>query len=195
MVSPVRSPSEPLLGVLNWVARCGITVTDWPRPADAPDADLSGQVRLYFVAEGAEPPRSWGLLEDWARRPLDRVELTSRAESILARAGSVGRLPARVDDDGVLRMGDQLAILSPVSARLLQILLDHEGEAIERPALVHELWPGGLPECSRALDLHIAKLRKRLRGMPLLIHTLRGRGFLVEQVPSVPSTEHHRAPG
>jgi DNA-binding response OmpR family regulator len=41
------------------------------------------------------------------------------------------------------------------------------------------VWPSGGPD-QHAIDVHIHRLRPRLREVGLVIHTLRGRGFLLE---------------
>ena len=116
------------------------------------------------------------------RLPTDAIELEVRADNILARAAEIGCLLTSVDEDGVLRTGDRITILSALQARLVRILLDHDSQVVDRSDLIDALWPEGLPEGQRILDSHVSKTRKRLEGLPLQIHTVRGRGFLIERL-------------
>ena len=52
-------------------------------------------------------------------------------------------------------------------------------EAVARAQLAEEVWPVGGPD-AHAVDVHIHELRPRLQELGLVIHTLHGRGLLLE---------------
>ncbi len=88
-----------------------------------------------------------------------------------------------MDDHDVLRVGDQIVILSPQEARLIGALIDALGHLVVREQLMSAIWPDAAPDDPRALDNRLKALRARLEGLPLRIHTVRGRGLLLERVP------------
>ena len=85
----------------------------------------------------------------------------------------------RIDRLGVLRFGGQWLSLSPTHEAIMRSLIDHFGEAVTRAELAAAAWPSGGPD-HHAIDVHVHRLRPRLREIGLVIHTLRGRGFLLE---------------
>ena len=75
--------------------------------------------------------------------------------------------------------------LSVVEARLLDMLLNNAGRVTSREALFYRLW-GKLPtERSRAIDVHVAALRRKCRTAcgtaagGLTITAVRGEGYLL----------------
>ena len=84
-------------------------------------------------------------------------------------------------DDDVLHVRDELVLLSPQEAVLLRTLLAALGLVVGRDELVAAAWGDELPHDPRALDNRIRALRLRLDGVGLAIHTIRGRGFMVEE--------------
>ena len=189
MVDTVRTPSEEISRVLAWIRRRGVLIIEWSGHDDLALERPPGVPRLYIVAEDASAPPTWGPVEDWVRLPTDAVELEIRADSILARAAEIGCLLTYVDEDGVLRTGDRITILSDLQAKLIRILLEHDTQVVDRGDLIATLWPEGLAKGQRVLDTHVSKTRKRLAGVPLRIHTVRGQGFLIERQPRSNASE------
>jgi two-component system response regulator MprA len=74
--------------------------------------------------------------------------------------------------------------LPPIEQRLLARLADDAGCVVRRAALEAATWPDGRPAHPRALDGVVKRLRRRLRPLGLAIHTVAGRGLLLEVVPS-----------
>lgn len=161
----------------------GIDPRRWPsRGGPAPAGPALDHPVLYLVDPGCPPP-ACGELEDWIRYPLDRDELVARSNRLVERGRERGANLVHLDDDDVLRVGDRLAILSRQEARLVRALLGACGHVVVRDELVLAVWPDGAPTDPRALDNRLRSVRERLAGLPLRIHTVRGRGLLLEQVP------------
>jgi DNA-binding response OmpR family regulator len=89
------------------------------------------------------------------------------------------RPPPQIDRLGVLRFNGHWLSLSPTHEAIMRMLIDHLGEAVTRAELAAATWPGGGPD-HHAIDVHVHRLRPRLKEIGLVIHTLRGRGFLLE---------------
>jgi len=181
VLTQARPTSDPIAQAVSWIATRGIQVERRTtshldldcRPVDHPV--------LYLIDPGVLAPMTWGELEDWVRLPADASELYDRADRLLTRAAEAGSARTLVDDDDILRVGGQLVPLSPLEAGLVRILLEEPGTLVPRHDLEARLWPSTDPPEARALDNRIKRLRRHLRGLPLRIHTVRGRGFLLEQ--------------
>jgi DNA-binding response OmpR family regulator len=63
----------------------------------------------------------------------------------------------------------------------MRALIAQSGRAVARGDLAESTWPDGPPD-HHAIDVHIHRLRPRLEKMGLVIHTLRGRGFMLESL-------------
>jgi DNA-binding response OmpR family regulator len=157
-----------------------VTLLRWP-DEDARRARLSqvGGARLLLVPDGQEPPPVLDCLEDWIRVPAAETEVRARVDALTVRS-SAHEAPAPVlDDHGVLRARGAWVALPPLEARLTQALLDRIGAVTSRDLLVHAGWPEGSPG-RNALDVHVLRLRRRLRPLGLAIRTVRSRGYLLE---------------
>jgi two-component system, OmpR family, alkaline phosphatase synthesis response regulator PhoP len=126
--------------------------------------------------------------DDFLRKPFGKHELLARIRAALRRTQSVSR-PARSFAMGpwtiypaelrAVAHGTEIE-LTPREVAILQLLHDRAGEVISRDTLLDVCW--GLdyfPE-SRTLDMHVAKLRKKVErdpAQPELIETVRGVGY------------------
>lgn len=177
-----RPASDVLASDLSWIADRGIQVRPWPpAPHDTFSSPSPDQLILYLVDPAGSPPPC-AELHDWIRLPGDRDELLARADRLLVRGRRRGAGLLLVDEHDVLRVGDQIVILSPQEARLIGALIDALGHLVVREDLMAAIWPDEVPDDPRALDNRLKSLRTRLDGLPLRIHTVRGRGLLLEWV-------------
>lgn len=146
---------------------------------------------LFLSAKSEEIDVVVGLqlgADDFIRKPFGKHELLARLRSMLRRAHvrsqparrftmrdlTIFPLELRAERDGVS------IDLSPRDAAILALFHERAGEVVDRDTLLNRCW--GLdyfPE-SRTLDMHIAKLRKRIEtdpANPALIETVRGAGY------------------
>jgi DNA-binding response OmpR family regulator len=82
-----------------------------------------------------------------------------------------------LDEFDVLRRGGRWTALSPIEARIVQLLLANFGGVVPRRDL-DAIWANGMP--GRSLDVRLTKLRERIAGLGLHIHTVRNQGLLLE---------------
>lgn len=181
MPLPARAASELPESILSRIEDLGVELALWP-PDEADHAVLSDKApaaRLYLVEPGALPPARCGPLEDWARLPASPEELFHRARTLLAKNNAWAAVVQL--DDLLLRVGRRSIILSSKEASLLRVLLDQLGQVVSSDDIVAAVWPGKhIANPSDAISNPLRMLRKRLRDTPLRIHTIRGRGLLVE---------------
>lgn len=167
--------------VITRASARGVAIRSWSDRLHAvPDPHVHQPV-IFTVDGDAPPPSGLGPLEDWVREPLDPDELAARVDRLLARARTLGPVQLSLDADGLLRIDQHLLILSPIETQLMAVLVPRLGELVSRADLVAEVWPGQEANV-RLLNRHLVNLRKRLRGLPLAIHSVRSYGILLDKV-------------
>ncbi|MEZ5140217.1 MAG: helix-turn-helix domain-containing protein [Acidimicrobiales bacterium] len=175
----VPAHESPRAWALRSLELRGLVVVRWTRTDRTPAPP--GAPALYVVDDDVEPP-ACPSDQDWVRAGAAPDEIELRGRSLLDRVEDGARSQPEVDDDGVLRVGRHLVVLPPQEARLLRALLASPGRLVPRDALVAAVWPDGPGTVRTALDNRVKNLRRRLGDVPLRIHTLRGRGLLIELV-------------
>lgn len=157
-----------------------VTLLRWPdEDSLRGDLTLSGGPRLLLVPEGQEPPALVDCLEDWIRIPAAEYEMRARLEALSTRSLAHRSSLPDLDVHGVLRYDGEWVALPPLETRLTEALLARFGAVASREALVQAGWPTDAPG-RNALDVHVLRLRRRLRPLGLVIRTVRSRGYLLE---------------
>ncbi|HAE60637.1 MAG TPA: hypothetical protein DCG54_14320 [Anaerolineae bacterium] len=73
--------------------------------------------------------------------------------------------------------------LTPRLSLLLQLLIEHRGEVVEREALFKRVWDTDYTGDTRTLDVHVSWLRKAIEldsNHPKFLHTVRGVGYRLD---------------
>jgi Transcriptional regulatory protein, C terminal len=165
-----------------WAVAQGVAVEPWPpdptTPRPAHEADR--RPVLYLVEPGAPPPAVNDELVGWLQLPGSADDLLTRARTLAGRARTAGMVLTYVDSDDVLRVGDRLAVLSPVEARIMRILLENVGRVVSRERINRELWPWKHTTDFGTLNSRVRLLRTHIDKLPLRIHTVRRRGLLLQ---------------
>lgn len=165
----------------------GVQVLRWPAEAGRRDPmrPCLWLLPLGELAPLAEPG------DDWVRLPVDEAELRARLARLAGRAGAPGALhpdDVRIDADGRIERCGAVVHLPPIEAHLLAALASTPERVVTRAALIEEVW-GAHGQAGRALDSRIHALRRRIGPLGLVVHTIRGRGFLLSSAAPSP----HRA--
>lgn len=147
----------------------------WPAERDR-RAELREQStpRVLLVAEDEPAPITPDPEEDWIRLPADERDLQARIEGLRTRRS----VEPTLDDDGVLRHGENWTALPPIEARLVSSLLSRFGKVVTREQLLQHGWPGEQPR-RNVLDVHVLRLRRRIEPLGLSIRTVRKRGYVL----------------
>jgi DNA-binding response OmpR family regulator len=155
---------------------------------------------IMVTARGAEEDRVRGLGEgadDYVVKPFSAKELLARVEAVLRRS------PQRASDVRTLQAGDRTMNLerrelcrpgaepqqlTEREAGILHYLASNRGRAIDRDELLRHVWglnPRGLQ--TRTVDMHIARLREKLRDTAddAVILTVRGKGYMLADAVEV----------
>ncbi|HSS48151.1 MAG TPA: response regulator transcription factor [Thermoanaerobaculia bacterium] len=135
---------------------------------------------IMLTARGQEIDKVLGLklgADDYITKPFGFMELLARAEAVLRRA----RPPAaaaepletyrfgNVDVDfrrHEARKAGEAIDLSPREFQLLAYFIQHRGEIVTRETLLDTVWDYNAIPFTRTVDMHIAKLRKKVEDNP-----------------------------
>jgi DNA-binding response OmpR family regulator len=146
---------------------------------------------LMLTARGSEPDVLEGFrcgADDYVTKPFSVAELVARVEALLRRSGARRAAPAtpfafgpwQVDPTARLASrGDAQAALTPRELELLAVFAAEPGRILGRRRLLREVWGFQEPDRieTRTVDMHIAKLRKKLGDAASRIETVRGEGY------------------
>jgi heavy metal response regulator len=146
---------------------------------------------LMLTARDAVEDRVKGLeggADDYLVKPFAFVELLARIRALLRRPSieepavlEVGDLRIDARRQRVTRSG-RLISLTGKEFAVLGYLVRHAGEVITRTRLSEQVWDENFDPLSNVIDVTIYHLREKVdRGFaPRLIHTVRGRGYVVQ---------------
>lgn len=173
-----------------------LMVLDWWLPG--PDglevlrrhrSDGGNTPALFLTARSAVSDRVRGLEaggDDYLCKPFAFEELLARARALLrrgrpARSTTLEFQDVRVElaSQKAERAGRPLDVTAKELA-LLVLFLQHSGTVLSRTRIYGQVWGGDYDQISNTLDVHINGLRRKLEAHgPRLIHTLRGRGYVL----------------
>jgi two-component system OmpR family response regulator len=141
---------------------------------------------LFLTARDALSDRLAGFGaggDDYLTKPVSLAELTARLRAVLNRAGVDGKVSAAglsLDPTNhEASCGEHSVALTPTEFRLLGALAAQAERAISRRDLVRAAWPDGAIVHENTLDVYLARLRRKLRGLPGSppITTVHGVGY------------------
>jgi DNA-binding response OmpR family regulator len=137
---------------------------------------------LLVVEADAPAPLCRDVREDWVRAPISRDDLHARVAALRARSG-FHHVP-QVDPSGALTFGGQVVVVSPLETSLLHVLVTDFRSLVDRGELLGCLAKRRARATRNALDLHITRIRRRIRPVGLVVRTVRGHGYILEPAPS-----------
>jgi DNA-binding response OmpR family regulator len=118
--------------------------------------------------------------------PFTVQKLVNRIKPLLPGEGKnvlhVGSLRLDMEQRRVRSLG-RSAKLTPRLVTLLQILMEHHGEVVERESLFKRVWETNYTGDTRTLDVHISWLRRAIEldpEHPKFLKTIRGVGYRLD---------------
>ncbi len=132
--------------------------------------------------------------DDYLIKPFAFSELRARVQAL-------GRRPAIMQSETVLRVGDmemdlirrkvtrggQNIDLQPLEFRILEYLLRNKGRVVTRTMLLDRVWDFHFDPNTKVVEANISRLRSKIDRpfeQPLL-HTMRGAGYILEDSGAV----------
>ena len=144
---------------------------------------------IMLTAKNTEYDRVVGLdsgADDFISKPFGMMELVARVRAVLRRTEQkpetedyqVGDLfvsPQR----HVVRVAGEEVPLTNKEFELLCLLLEHQGMAMTRDAIMDGVWGQEFSRENRTLDVHVRTLRTKLGAAGHYIETVRGVGYKI----------------
>ncbi len=118
--------------------------------------------------------------------PFTVQKLSNRIKPLLPGDGNnvIQAGPIRLDTDRRrVHCLDKHNKLTPRLVMLLQALMEHHGEVVEREQLFKQVWETDYTGDTRTLDVHISWLRRAIELDPLkpkFLKTIRGAGYRLD---------------
>ena len=145
---------------------------------------------LLLTARSQDGDKVEGLrlgADDYVTKPFSFVELVARVEALVRRA-------RRREEPEALRFGDVVVDfrrleatragepleLSPREFALLACLDARRGKVVTREQLLQLVWGYESLPLTRTVDVHVAKLRRKIEpdpASPRFLRTVHGRGY------------------
>jgi DNA-binding response OmpR family regulator len=130
-----------------------------------------------LTARGQEIDKVLGLklgADDYVTKPFGFMELMARVEALLRRT-SGGARHAEVYGFGdvvvdfkkaeLKKRGDPVEVTAR-ELKLLEYFIAHRGEVVPRERLLEQVWDYDATPLTRTVDMHVAKLRKKIENDP-----------------------------
>ena len=149
---------------------------------------------LFLTARDAVSDRVRGLdagADDYLAKPFAFEELLARVRALVRRREH-GRQhdwfrfrDVRVDlATGRAERNGHALSLTAKEHSLLVFFLRHPGQVLSRTRIYEHVWDERYDGFSNTLEVHVKELRRKLEAHgERLIHTLRGRGYLLGEKP------------
>jgi DNA-binding response OmpR family regulator len=127
--------------------------------------------------------------DDYLTKPFSFEVLLARVRALVRRGGAQRLDRLRYDDveldriQHIANRGGRDLKLTAKEFQLLEYFLLHSEEVVRRTHLLEKVWDLHFDPMSNVVDVHVAKLRRKLkaRGETALIHTIRGVGYILNR--------------
>ena len=128
--------------------------------------------------------------DDYMTKPFSSREVVSKVKAIIRRRDvlSAGKGKSylsyqriRLDSSRFeVLIDDQVVDFTLKEYELLEFLIQHKGQALSRDVLLDRLWGFEYDGDTRIVDVHIFKIRDKLKPYGIKIKTIRGVGYMLE---------------
>jgi DNA-binding response OmpR family regulator len=152
--------------------------------------DASARVPIIMLtARTSEDDRVTGLdqgADDYVTKPFSRRELSARVRAVLRRGAAPGERPAlayrgqhlTADFDAVAVAVDGTPVrLTRREFELLRYLVQNKSRVVSRDRLLERVWGYERLVETRSVDVHVGRLRSKLREAGRQIETVVGLGY------------------
>lgn len=132
--------------------------------------------------------------DDYISKPFSLQEVLARVKAVLKRTAKqaqtselrLGNLSVNVQRKEV-RIGGEEIRLSPKEYGILALLASEPGRSFSREEILADVWRGESCVLDRTVDVHIARIRRKLEHSSLRLVNRQGYGYCLEEC-STPQT-------
>jgi two-component system OmpR family response regulator len=125
--------------------------------------------------------------DDYITKPFAMEELSARVAALIRRLHGAHEQQLEVGDltvdisGGTAHRGENQLQLTATEFRILALLASRPGKIVSQAQIASAVWPTESSPESNAVEVHVARLRRKLDegGAPPLLHTVRGMGYTV----------------
>lgn len=128
--------------------------------------------------------------DDYMTKPFSSREVVSKVKAIIRRREvlSSGKGKSYLSYQRIkldssrfeVLIDDQTVDFTLKEYELLEFLIQHKGQALSRDVLLDRLWGFEYDGDTRIVDVHIFKIRDKLKPYGIKIKTIRGVGYMLE---------------
>ena len=145
---------------------------------------------LILTARGSTEEKVRGLnlgADDYLPKPFDLAELEARLKALLRRAGNlvptvrIGALEFDTNSRLASVAGTPLG-LTPRDLAVLELLIARQGRPVARETLFEKVFNFDADARPEAIEIYVHRLRKKLEGSGAAVTTLRGLGYMINEV-------------
>jgi DNA-binding response OmpR family regulator len=147
---------------------------------------------LVLTARGGLHDRVQGLrsgADDYLVKPFALEELIARLEAQLRRPGQLLGSSLRIANlefdtqNRQVTIDEQPQVLSARETAVLELLLRSKGRVVSKKQVEDHIYGHSGDVASNAIEVYVHRLRKQLsdRGARVLVHTIRGVGYLIAE--------------
>src|SRR3954467_2499180 len=143
---------------------------------------------IMLTARSSEDDMVFGLeqgADDYVTKPFSLRELTARVRAVLRRGPAAGQRQRRYQGARLMADFEAVAIAvdgAPVRLtrrefELLQYLVQNKNRVVSRDRLLERVWGYNRLVETRSVDVHVGRLRNKLRAAGTQIETVVGLGY------------------
>ena len=126
--------------------------------------------------------------DDYISKPFSLQEVLARVKAVLKRTVKpapveelrLGNLSVNVQKKEV-RIGGEEIRLSPKEYGILALLASEPGRSFSREEILADVWRGESYVLDRTVDVHIARIRRKLEHSSLRLVNRQGYGYCLEE--------------
>lgn len=129
--------------------------------------------------------------DDYMTKPFSSREVVSKIKAIIRRKdvlssqkmkNYLGYESLKLDSSRFeVLVNNQVIDFTLKEYELLEFLINHKGKALSRDVLLDRLWGFEYDGDTRIVDVHIFKIREKLKPYGIKIKTIRGVGYMLEE--------------
>ena len=129
--------------------------------------------------------------DDYMTKPFSSREVVSKVKAIIRRKEVLSTSKSKsylsyqcikLDSSRFeVLINDKVVDFTLKEYELLEFLIQHKGQALSRDILLDRLWGFEYDGDTRIVDVHIFKIRDKLKPYGIKIKTIRGIGYMLEE--------------